>query len=223
MKRALIAMFSIASGLLLLAGCSTVRLVDSDVTAFPKWTAAPPGPATPYRFERLPSQQVPEAQQLPVDAVENIARAELARVGMDLVPSNARYSVQVTVATTKIVDRNYYGGGYGGYGGLGGGYSGGLGGFGGYGSGVFLGGGNRGAAVGLSFPLRFPEPTNYRRELTLLIRELATQQVVYETRALHDGVWRDSLAVLPAMFEAALRGFPEPPAGTRRIDIEIPR
>lgn len=220
MRRALYALFSIAAGLLLLAGCSTVRLVDSDVTAFPKWTAAPPGPATPYRFERLPSQQVPEAQQLPVDAVENIARAELAKVGMNLVPANARYSVQVMVATTQIVDRSYYGSGFGGFGGLGGGYGGG---FGGYGSGVFLGGGNRGASVGLSFPLRFSEPITYRRELTLLVRELATQQVVYETRALHDGVWRDSLAVLPAMFEAALRGFPEPPAGTRRINIEIPR
>ncbi len=219
MKRALKAIFLIASSLLLLAGCSTVRLVDSDVTAFPKWTAAPPGPGTPYRFERLPSQQVPEAQQLPVDAVENIARAELAKVGMDLVPSGARYSVQVMVATTQIVDRSYYGGGYGGFGGFGGGY----GGFGGYGPGVFLGGGNRGAAVGLSFPLRFAEPTYYRRELTLLVRELSTQQMVYETRALHDGVWRDSLAVLPAMIEAALRGFPEPPAGTRRINIEIPR
>ena len=33
----------------------------------------------------------------------------------------------------------------------------------------------------------------------------------------------DDAAVLPAMFEAALSGFPNPPTGVRRIDIEIPR
>ena len=29
-------------------------------------------------------------------------------------------------------------------------------------------------------------------------------------------------AVLPVMFQAALQGFPNPPAGERRVDIEIP-
>jgi hypothetical protein len=28
---------------------------------------------------------------------------------------------------------------------------------------------------------------------------------------------------LPAMLAAALQGFPVPPAGTRRVNIEIPR
>ena len=202
MKRALKALFLIATSLWLMTGCAGVRLVDTDVTAFPKWTAAPPGPGTTYRFERLPSQQNPAAQQ---DAVEAHARTALAKVGMELNPTVARYSVQV-VATTQIIER-----GYPGYDGI----------FGG--PGVFLGGGNRGTSFGLSFPLRFPEPPYYRRELTILMRDLSTQQVVFETRAFHDGVWSDTLAVLPAMMDAALRGFPEPPPGTRRIDVEIPR
>ena len=215
MKRALVAIFSIAVGLWLMTGCSSMRLVDSDVTAFPRWTAAPPGSGTAYRFERLPSQQTPGAQQ---DAVEALARTALARVGMELKPGEARFSVQV-VATTQMIERPAYGG-YGGYPGYGG--------YGGYGRmfggpGVFLGGGNRGTSFGLSFPLRFPEPPYYRRELTILMRDLSTQQVVFETRAFHDGVWSDTLAVLPAMLDAALRGFPEPPPGTRRIDVEIPR
>jgi hypothetical protein len=47
--------------------------------------------------------------------------------------------------------------------------------------------------------------------------------VLYETRATHDGIWADARAVLPAMLAAALQGFPVPPAGTRRVNIEIPR
>jgi Domain of unknown function (DUF4136) len=202
MKRALAALFLIATSLWLMTGCAGVRLVDTDVTAFPKWTAAPPGPGTAYRFERLPSQQSQPAQQ---DAVEADARTALARVGLELNPPVARYSVQI-VATTQIIER-----GYPGYDGI----------FGG--PGVFLGGGNRGAGFGLSFPMRFPEPTYFKRELAILMRELSTQQVVFEARAFHDGVWSDSQAVFPAMMDAALRGFPEPPPGTRRINVEIPR
>ena len=202
MKRAWTALFLIAASLWLMTGCATVRLVDTDVTAFAKWTAAPPGPGTSYRFERLPSQQNFAAQQ---DAVEADARTALARVGMELNPTVARYSVQVA-ATTQIIER-----GYPGYDGIFGGPS------------VFLGGGNRGLGFGLSFPMRFPEPTYFRRELAILMRELVSQQVVFETRAFHDGVWSDTQAVFPAMMDAALRGFPEPPPGTRRINVEIPR
>ena len=202
MKRAWTALFLIAMSLWLVTGCASVRLVDTDVTAFSKWTAAPPGPGTTYRFERLPSQQNLAAQQ---DAVEAQARSALAKVGMELNPAVARYSVQV-VATTQIIER-----GYPGYDGI----------FGG--PGLFLGGGNRGLGFGLSFPMRFPEPTYFKRELSMLMRELISQQVVFETRAFHDGVWSDTQAVFPAMMDAALRGFPEPPPGTRRINVEIPR
>jgi hypothetical protein len=105
MKRALAALFLIATSLCLMTGCAGVRLVDTDVTAFPKWTAAPPGPGTAYRFERLPSQQNQPTQQ---DAVEADARTALAKVGMELNPAVARYSVQV-VATTQIIERGYPG------------------------------------------------------------------------------------------------------------------
>lgn len=183
-----------------MAGCSTVRLVDSDVTAFSHWSAAPPGPGTAYRFERLPSQQAIGAQQ---DHVEGLARGALAKVGMELNPAVARYSVQLVV-NTQVVERLPYNG------------------FGFPTPGVFMEGGSRGASVGLSFPMRFSEPY-FKRDLSILMRELASNQVVFETRARHDGVWGDTLAVLPAMLDAALRGFPQPPPGTRRINVEIPR
>jgi len=207
MKRAFPVILSIAATALLMAGCSTVRVVDSDVTAFYNWNGPPPAPATPYRFERLPSQQAAGSQQ---DHVEGLARAALAKVGMELNPPAARYSVQVT-ANTQIIDRGPYG--YSPYGGFG------------FGSGVFVGGGSRGASVGLSFPIGggIAEPPYFKRELSIVMRDLRTNQVSFETRALHDGVWGDTLAVLPAMLDSALRGFPQPPAGTRRINVEIPR
>ena len=207
MKRAFPVILSIAATALLMAGCSTVRMVDSDVTAFYNWNGPPPAPATPYRFERLPSQQAAGSQQ---DHVEGLARAALAKVGMELNPPAARYSVQVT-ANTQIIDRGPYG--YSPYGGFG------------FGSGVFVGGGSRGASVGLSFPIGggIAEPPYFKRELSIVMRDLRTNQVSFETRALHDGVWGDTLAVRPAMLDSALRGFPQPPAGTRRINVEIPR
>jgi hypothetical protein len=209
MKRVFSALCTVAVLAFFMAGCSTARLVDSDVTAFSRWSAAPPAPGTPYRFERLPSQQTLAAQQ-DQDRVEALARNALAKVGLDLAPNVARYSVQVLVSTL-VLDRGFYGGpSYGGFG---------------YPmTGVFMGGGSRGASLGLgmSFPLRFPDPY-FKRELSLLMRELSTGQVVFETRAVHDGVWSDTLAVLPAMLDAALLGFPQPPPGTRRVNVEIPR
>lgn len=205
MKQALAAIFSVATLAFFMTGCSTVQVVESDVTAFYRWTAAPPGPGTPYRFERLPSQQVVGAQQ---DTVEGLARTALARVGMELNPAAARYSVQVMVATQVIERVHYNGVGYDG--------------FGFPAPGVFLGGGNRGAALGMSFPMLYSDPY-YRRELTLLMRDLGSGQVVFETHASSDGVQYETLAVLSAMLDAALNGFPQPPPGPRRINVQIPR
>jgi len=46
---------------------------------------------------------------------------------------------------------------------------------------------------------------------------------VYETHASNDGPWLDNRTVLPAMFEAAMQGFPNPPPGPRRVDIQVGR
>jgi Domain of unknown function (DUF4136) len=200
MKKLLESITLAAFACALLAGCSGMRIVDSDVTAFPAWTAAPPGPGTAYRFERLPSQQQVDMGQ---DQIEAITKNSLARVGMVLDPAAARYSVQVVV-NMQVVQR-YPGNGIG---------------FGG--PGVFLGGGSRGSAVGLSFPIGFGD-ASYQREARIQMRDLSSQKVVFETRAINDGPWNDTLALLPAMLDAALLGFPQPPAGTRRVNVEIPR
>ena len=205
MKRSIQAIFSVAVMALFMVGCSTTRVLENEVTAFYNWNAAPPTPGTAYRFERLPSQQVIGAQQ---DYVEERARTALAKVGMQMNPATARYSVQVRVSTQVIERLPYDGAGYDGFG---------------FATpGVFLGGGSQGAAFGLSFPMRFSEPY-YRRELTLLMSDLGTHQVVFETRALSDGVQGETLSVLSAMLDAALRGFPQPPPGLYRVNVQIPR
>ena len=178
-----------------LTGCASTRLVDSDVQSFSQLAGAP-ARAT-YSFERLPSQQAQGAQQ---SAVEEQARVALAKVGLRQDSAAPFYRVQAHARTDLLAYPDYWDGPGWGWGGWGGG---------------------RGFYGGLS--MRFPPPTLYRREVGLILREAATGNVVYETRAVHEGVWTDNPAVFAAMFDAALNGFPTPPTGPRRIVLEIPR
>jgi hypothetical protein len=195
-----------ACTLALLAGCSTTRLIDSDVQTFSSVTAI--GRGTPYRFERLPSQQAQSVQQSQLEA---IAEPALAQVGLTHDDSTARYSVQVSLQVNREVTIDPWGGGWGpGWGpGWGGPYYRGpwRGGFGGWGP----------------DPYGFPDRTLYRQEVSVLLRELATHKVVYETHAIYDDIRPADAAVLRTMFDSALQGFPKAPPGIRRIDAEIPR
>jgi predicted small secreted protein len=204
MKRFLKITLSVTLMSVLLAGCSGLRVVESDVTAFSAWTSAPPGPDTPYRFERLPSQQVQAAQQ---DLIEGSAIASLAKVGLVIDPAKARLAVTIT-ANTQLAARTGYG----------------------YGApNVFLGAGNFGSSVGFSFPFGgpfatpYPADLYYLREIRIQMRDLTDQKVVFETTALSDTPWGDGYALLPAIIDAALLGFPQPPPGTRRIKVETTR
>ena len=202
MKTLLKAIFCTAVVSFLLAGCSGLRVVESDVTAFPAWTSAPPGPNTPYRFERLPSQQALAKQQ---DLIEGSAVASLAKVGLVIDPAKARLAITIT-ASSQVVARNA-----------------------GYGFGVpnvSLGVGNFGSSVGVSFPFGgvFGSPYSaepyYLREIRIQMRDLTDQKVVFETIAVSDSPWGDGYVMLPAIIDAALLGFPQPPPGTRRIKIQ---
>lgn len=211
----------IALSTLFFAGCSTTRVIDSEVIAFETWKAAPPAPGTTYRFERLPSQQAQAARQ---DAVEAATRPALARVG--LLPSAAapRYNVQVLL-NTQVVEQVFadpFGearfSGYPGYG-YGYGPRPGYGRFGGYGS--FGLGGFRGASFGGFYSTGGFDTVTFRHEVSVIMRDNSTQQVAFETRALHDGPWNDTLVLLPALLDAALQGFPQPPPGIRRINVPL--
>ena len=204
--RQLFAMLALATSL---AGCATRWVVDSDVRSFSSMGTVPPG-AT-YRFERLPSQQAEEAQQ---QALEAMAVAALEQVGLRRDDANPRYSAQIGARVTEELspwaDPWYWHGPWGpGYRPWG------------YGPGWH----GRGWYGGGWYGPVFPPPANpwYAREVSIVLRELPSNRVVYETHARNDGPYTSSAKVLPVMFQAALQGFPNPPAGERRVDIEIPR
>ena len=197
--------------LALLGGCATSWTVDSDVSTFSR-LAAPVSPAT-YRFERLPSQQADPAGQA---ALEALAGAAMARVGLQRDDAAPRYSAQIDASVSlqfsPWVDPWLYSGGwgprYGPYGRAGFGY--------GYGYGY----GWPGAGW---FGPPFPPAANpwYVRSVSVVLRELPGGQVVYETRAQNDGPYNRNEPILGALFEAAMQGFPSPPPGARRVDVLI--
>ena len=74
-------------------------------------------------------------------------------------------------------------------------------------------GGGVGAPIG-------PRPT-YDREVALLIRDRKTGQPLYEARAVNDGTSPSINALLPAMFEAAMKDFPSAGVNPRRVVTQI--
>ena len=192
-----------AMAMTLLPGCASMRLVDSDVTSV---VAVPPGMSlqgAKYRFERLPSQvHNPEA-----GLAEQQAQAAMTAVGLVRDDVAASLSVMVGFSGTQYPADPWgrpIAPGWSPYGNL------------------AIGAG-WGSHIGLGVGMRFPPPTHYRREVSLIMRDLQSGQVVYETRASHSGPWRDSAPIFGTLFQAAMANFPNPPAGLRRVNIEVPR
>lgn len=69
----------------------------------------------------------------------------------------------------------------------------------------------------------YDSPPWYHREVNVIVRDLGGNRVVFESRAINDGPWLESADVLPAMFQAAMQGFPNPPLGPRTVNIELKR
>ena len=194
---------TLMSWIVLLGGCSGMRIVDSDVSAFS--TPLTPATALPlrYRFERLPSQQAHAEQSA---ALEALVQPALERAGLQRDDTSPQYTVQLDLRMFRDPqapwDDPRYVGGY---------------------AVPHLAWGRYGLLMrhpSLNMEFEFPY---YRREIAIVVRRLPDAQVVFESRARHDGRWSDDDAVLPAMVQAALQGFPVAPAGLRRVVIEIPR
>jgi hypothetical protein len=160
-----------------------------------------------YRFERLPSQaNNPEA-----GLAEQQAQAAMTAVGLVRDDANAQLSVMVGFSGNSYLADPWgrpLGPGWSPHGNIS------------IGTGF---GGNFGSHIGIGMGMRFPPPTHYRREVSLILRDLKSGQVVYETRASHAGPWSDSVPIFATLFQAALANFPNPPAGLRRVNIELPR
>ena len=183
----------------LLSGCAGGYLLDNSVQSFSSLPALPAQPT--YRFERLPSQQQDPAQA----QLEAMADGALHQAGLRRDDANPRYSVQVSVQLQRVLSPwASPWDGWGGFGGVGWRH-------------------HHHFGLGFGFPLGRMESPWYQREVMIIIRELPSNRAVYETRALNAGPWMDSATVLPAMFQAAMQGFPTPPAGPRRVDIQVGR
>ena len=179
---------------LTLSACGIPRMINSEVQSF---VGSPPAiaPAT-YRFERLPSQQS-QTQ----DHIEALAQTALQRVGLTHSSSDAQslYRVQVQTQVVQFQPvstrvRSYSPPAIDAYGNP------------------------------VHSPLLFlMQPPWYGHSVHVVLRDSGSGQVAYETKARFDGPWSDSAALWPAILEAALRDYPQPTSGVRKVTIELPR
>lgn len=182
----------------LLSGCASGFLLENNVQSFSGLTALPANPT--YTFERLPSQ----ANQPVQSEIEALADPALFRAGLRRDDASPRYAVQVSARVQRVLSPwadpwDPWGG------------------WSPWGPGWY------GPRVGYGWAGPFPrmEQPWFVREVAVLVRDRSTNQVVYETRASSDGPWLDSRVILPHMFDAALQGFPNPPQGVRRVNIQV--
>jgi hypothetical protein len=199
------------AGAALLAGCASLRVVDTSVATFGAWPADT-APGT-YAFDRLPSQEAnPQRQQ----ALENAAAQALALAGFKPVAEGARPAVVVQIgARTERFEQApwddpfWWGGprraGYAGWAP-----------YGPYGP-----WGPYGFHHGIWAPFP-PVQDVYLHEVALLIREATTGKALYETRASSDGYSAGGDRLLAAMFDAAMKDFPRTNDKPHTVRVDLP-
>lgn len=192
-----LALSGMVAGLLLLSGCATSYVLDNNVQSFSGLTGMPAQPT--YRFERLPSQQAPAHA-----ALESMADAALHKAGLRRDDANPKYSVQVSARIQAVLSPWADPWDTWGWGGLGWRH-------------------HRHFGFGLGYGTRLSSMDSpwYQREVSVIIRDLSANRVVFETRAVNDGPWSSNTAIFPPMFEAAMHGFPNPPPGPRQVNITV--
>lgn len=201
---------SVAAIALLLGGCAAFNNLNNQVSTYGSWPAER-RPST-FVFERLPSQQVhPERQQ----ELENAARGALEASGFRAVadPKEADYLMQIGA---RVVDndpwiyndplflRGGYGWGYGRWGRPG-----------------FWGPGWGGPGWGGGYGWGPYDGRSFEREVVLLIRDRKTGQLLYEARANNSGPSPSIDYLLPAMFSAAMKDFPNAGPNPRNVTTPI--
>jgi Domain of unknown function (DUF4136) len=187
---------------LLLTACAGPRVIESTVNSFAQWPTGQPFTPTTYRFERLPSQNTPEAAARQ-DQIEGFARAALAKVGLQHEAASPQYSVQVQLLIERLATEPVWMPGWGALPGR-----------------DYLVNG-RGQVIWTGMAYAPPEPQIFHRHVALVMRQISTGAVVFESSADNEGPGWDANRLLPALFEATVAGYPEPSPGTRRVQVEI--
>ncbi len=179
-----------------LAACSGVRTVTSDVSSFGEWPAERrPGS---YAFDRLPSQQ---AQAVETGQIEAAARGALQKAGFQPAAEGQPPDVlvQVGARTTRTerqiwADPLWWRGSFG----------------------YWRPAPWPGTAWSLSLRT---DPPRYEREVAVLLRDRASGKPLFEAHAVNDSSSGSDTVLLPAMFEATLVDFPRLGLNPRKVVV----
>jgi hypothetical protein len=208
-------LFLLVLSSLLLSGCNSMRIIESQVQTSTQWpTVATSQTAVPakayFRLDRLPA----DVNNLQAGWAEVELEAALAPLGWTRNDIEAQYTVWVGVRAAEFISdplgRPVRGPWVSRFN-------------------MSIGTGYRphgvGWGMGMNTGMRtgFPPVSGYAQEVSIIIRDLKTSNVVYQTKALHDGPWADHQNIWRAMITAALQGFPNPAAINRRVDTSIAR
>lgn len=182
-----------------LSGCASIGSVNVTVRTFGAW----PGgrPAGRYAFDRLPSQEAsPESRA----ALEAAASNALERVGFTaaadvdgadvLVQFGARQAQVISPPPRVSI---------------------------GIGIGMPI---SRHGGVGFglnSYPW-YADRVSQLREMGLLLIDRQSRKVLVEIQVRHESRFGGDDEVLQALFDAALDGFPDLPAGERVVTVALP-
>lgn len=182
-----------------LTGCAEFKTLRSDVSSYGQWPAERNGAS--YAFDRLPSQQ---SQADKTAELEALAAPALAAAGLKPVAAGATPDLLVQLgARVERTDRSPW-------------------------DDPFWP--RPWVVVGRPSMLWYmpgwgftsPPRPDYQREVAVLIRDRASGQALYETRAVSSGSLSGTDAVLRAMFAAALKEFPLAQAKPHEVAVLMP-
>jgi hypothetical protein len=190
-----------ATAALALSACSGPYTVTADVSSYGSWPAD--RKTGSYAFERLPSQQQSEEAGKRQAALEDAAKAALAKAGLTPATDAATADVVVTLGARvsaydpvpwddplwwrwrgRLVSPRY---GYGGW-------------------------GWRHDPV---FDRR------YDRAVAVLVRDRASGTALFEAHASNEGATIGSETLLGALFEAAMTGFPATTPQSHCVSVQV--
>ena len=178
--------------LLVLGGCATTRVIDSEVRSFAGST--PPTQPASYRFERLLSQDLQAPTQ---ERLETIAQPLLERVGLRKAVTEPQYALIMTASVEAIENP------------------------------TFSRSWKRQQWLDRDGFMRLPsmglmlEPSWQRYSVSLVLRDIASSQTVFESSAQHMGPWSDTQQLLPAVIRAALSDYPRAQPQPHSVFIEV--
>ncbi len=185
-----------AASLALAAGCASLgnQTISSEVSSYGEWPAG--RSLGTYQFERLPSQEARAQEQA---ELESAARTAIERAGFRPAAPSAQADVLVQVgARSTRLDRSTWDDRWW--------------------PRVSVWGG-RGIYWGLQAPIA--TASRIDREVAVLLRDRASGKTLYETRANNTGFTGTDMALLAAMFDAAMKDFPRPAVSPRRVDTPL--